>query len=104
MDRTTFERKVEQIRQGEFPKDASVFAYANDAFYETKLLFEALRQCCDWQQQKVEILKKMNYRLDRYSKRLRATNKLFREKLTELGVDPDSILFEPEGGPEDDLQ
>lgn len=108
MDRDTFKRKVENIAQGNFPEDQSVFNYANDAIYETKLLYEALRKCCDWQNQKIEILKKLLYRLDESSKRLRAANKLFREKLTELGIDPDALLFEPEesleGGLPNDLQ
>lgn len=97
MDRNTFKSKVENIRQGNFPEDQSVFAYANDAIYETKLLYEALRQCCDWQRQKIDILKKLIAKLDSSSKRLRAVNNLFREKLTELGVDLDAILLEPDG-------
>lgn len=64
MDRRTFDQRIEQLRQGEFVEDGSIFTYANDHLYELKRLLEALRLCCDWQKQKIQILKAMKVKVD----------------------------------------
>lgn len=64
MDRRTFDQRIEQLRQGEFVEDGSIFPYANDHLYELRRLLEALRFCCDWQKQKIQILKAMNAKVE----------------------------------------
>jgi hypothetical protein len=91
MDKKTFELKVQQIQQGEFVSDQSIFEYAHDSFYEMKRLFDALRQCCDWQKQKIEILKRFNQGLERSLRKSNSVNERYRAKLIELGVDPDAL-------------
>ena len=94
MDRRTFEHKVQQIQQGEFIDDKSIFEYAHDSFYELKRLFDALRQCCDWQKQKIAILKRLNSGLESSIRSQRAENLLLRSKMLEVGLNPDAILKE----------
>lgn len=60
MDRTTFEKNIERLKTGEFMEDRAIFDYASDSLFEIKTLLSALRQCCDFQQQKIRILRRLN--------------------------------------------
>ena len=60
MDRTSFERNIELLKNGEFLEDRAIFDYASDSLFEIKTLLNALRQCCEFQQQKIRILRRIN--------------------------------------------
>lgn len=94
MDRSDFERKCNKIQQGDFIEDPSIFDYASDSFYELKRLFTALRQCCDWQKQKIAILKKLNAGVESAIRKARAENLRLRAALMSVGINPDAILEE----------
>lgn len=60
MDRKQFEKNIERLKTGEFLEDRAIFDYASDSLFEIKTLLNALRQCCDFQQQKIRILRRLN--------------------------------------------
>lgn len=60
MDRSQFEKDIERLQTGEFLEDRAIFDYASDSLFEIKTLLNALRKCCDFQQQKIRILRRIN--------------------------------------------
>ena len=68
MDRTSFERNIELLKNGDFLEDRAIFDYASDSLFEIKTLLNALRQCCDFQQQKIRILRRLNDTLNAQAK------------------------------------
>lgn len=89
MDGKVFRDRLDRLKKGEFPNDPSVFEYANNAAYEYRALFDAMRTCCTLQKQKVELLRQMNSAME---KSLRERN----AKIAELERQV-SILMEREG-------
>lgn len=93
MDRTSFERNIELLKKGEFLEDRAIFDYASDSMFEIKTLLNALRQCCDFQQQRIRILRRLNDTLNAQTKdkdemidSLTAKLELARNELAENGA------------------
>lgn len=91
MDANIFERRIKQLEDGEFVRDPSLFEYADNAVFELKRLFSALKICCDWQSQKIEILRKLNSGLERSIREQKARIALLEDKLKEAGIEPDLL-------------
>lgn len=81
MDRATFEAKVYKIKNGEFVNDISLRGYISDNLLSVKMLFDALWECCVWQSQKIQILKKINRDIESSYRRLMNENKELKEQI-----------------------
>ena len=81
MDTSTFERKIESLRKGVFSSDPALYEYANNAMYESRLLMNALRECCQSQNGRMEILLRMNEELADSVKRLMIENRELKDRL-----------------------
>lgn len=101
MDRATFEAKVSHIKRGDFQNDSTLRGYANDSFYETKQLFDAVWECCNWQSQKIGILKKINNDLEDAVRRLMNERKKLKQEINDLHeqiANMDALLMAKEQG------
>lgn len=84
MDRQTFEAKVSHIKKGDFLNDTTLRGYANDSFYEMRQMFDALWECCQWQSQRIGLLKKMNSDMENGIKRMMKERRELKQEIKEL--------------------
>ena len=81
MDTSMFERKIENLRKGNYVTDPALYEYANNAMYESRLLMNALKECCQNQSGRMEILRRMNEELAESVKRLMIENRELKDRL-----------------------
>lgn len=101
MDRATFEAKVASIKKGEFTNDIALRGYISDNLLSVRMLFDALWECCDWQSQKIGILKKINRDLEDAVRRLMKERKDLKQEIKELHeqiANMDALLMAKEQG------
>lgn len=84
MDRATFEAKVSHIKKGDFLNDTTLRGYANDSFYEMRQMFDALWECCQWQSQRIGLLKKMNSDMENGIKHMMKERRELKQEIKEL--------------------
>ena len=81
MDTRTFERKIDNLRKGQFVEDPAIYEHANNALYESRLLMNALKECCQNQAGRMNILRRMNEELAESVKRLMIENRELKDRL-----------------------
>ena len=84
MDRATFEAKVASIKKGEFTNDIALRGYISDNLLSVRMLFDALWECCQWQSQRIGLLKKMNSDMEDGIKRLMKERKDLKQEIKDL--------------------
>lgn len=84
MDRATFEAKVNHIKKGEFINDMSLRGYVSDNLLSVRMLFDALWDCCQWQSQRIGLLKKMNRDMEDGIKRMMKERKDLKQEIKDL--------------------
>lgn len=91
MDRAQFEKYIERLQTGEFLEDRAIFDYASDSLFEIMTLLNALRQCCEFQQQKIRILRRIN---DTLNAQVKDKDNLINSLTAQLRLDQDLLAEE----------
>ena len=84
MDRAAFEAKVARIKQGEFSDDTSLRGYVSDNLLSVRKLFDALWDCCCRQNQRIELIRKMNNEMEDSVRRLMTERRELKQEIAEL--------------------
>lgn len=77
MDSATFKKRCDSMKLGNFSGDEAMLGSARNGLYETKMLLEALWECCSRLETSNSMLRSANRTLDEQNRRLK-------EKVSEL--------------------
>lgn len=101
MDRSTFEAKVSCIKKGEFINDLSLRGYVSDNLLSVRMLFDALWDCCSFQSQRINMLRKLNNESEDSIRRLMKERRELKQEIKELHeqiANMDALLLAKEQG------
>ena len=71
MDSATFKKRCDNMKNGHFSGDEALMGSARNGLFETKLLLEALWECCARLETSNSMLKSANRTLDEQNRRLK---------------------------------